>query len=132
VYPAALKHYDQVRRATQKGRDLEAEVLEKAALRLQQCRDRWGEVEQGDRLHAALKYNQRIWTVFQAELEKVENPLPEALKIDLLRLSLFIDRRTLEILAEPKPEKLTILIEINRNIAAGLRSRPLSEKAAAA
>jgi len=132
VYPAALKHYDQVRRVTQNGRDLEAEVLEKAALRLQQCRDRWGEMEQGDRLHTALKYNQRIWTVFQAELEKVENPLPEALKIDLLRLSLFIDRRTLEILAEPKPEKLTILIEINRNIAAGLRSRPLSDKAAAA
>ena len=132
MYPAALKHYDQVRRATQKGRDLEAEVLEKAALRLQQCRDRWGGKDQAERLYAALKYNQRIWTVFQAELEKPENPLPEALKIDLLRLSLFIDRRTLEILAEPKPEKLTILIEINRNIAAGLRSRPLSEKAAAA
>lgn len=132
MYPAALKHYDQVRRATQNGRDLEAEVLEKAALRLQQCRDHWVEKEKGDRLCAALKYNQRIWTVFQAELEKAENPLPDALKIDLLRLSLFIDRRTLEILSEPKPEKLTILIEINRNIAAGLRSRPSSEKAAAA
>lgn len=132
MYPAALKHYDQVRRVTQTGRDLEAEVLEKGALRLQQCRDRWAEEGKGDRLYAALKYNQRIWTVFQAELERPENPLPKALKIDLLRLSLFIDRRTLEILADPKPEKLTILIEINRNIAAGLRSRPLSEKAAAA
>lgn len=132
MYPAALKTYDQVRRATQNGRELEAEVLSKAALRLQQCRDHWSEIRDSGRLHEALKYNQRIWTILQAELEKPENPLPPELKRNLLRLSLFIDRRTLETLADPRPEKLNILIEINRNIAAGLRSRPVSEKAAAA
>ncbi|MEJ5358207.1 MAG: flagellar biosynthesis regulator FlaF [Desulfobacterales bacterium] len=132
MYPAALKTYDQVRRTTQNGRELEAEVLSKAAHRLQHCRDHWPDIQGGGRLHEALKYNQRIWTILQAELEKPENPLPQELKRNLLRLSLFIDRRTLEILADPRPEKLSILIEINRNIAAGLRSRLLSEKAAAA
>lgn len=132
MYPAALKTYDQIRRTTQNGRDLEAEVLSKAALRLQQCRDHWGEEKDSGPLHEALKYNQRIWTVFQAELEKPENPLPDELKRNLLRLSLFIDRRTLEVFADPQPEKLDILIAINRNIAAGLRSKPVSEKAAAA
>jgi hypothetical protein len=37
-------------------------------------------------------------------------------------------------IAHPSPEKLTILIDINHNIAAGLRKRPKaanSEKAAA-
>ena len=106
------------------GRDVEAEVLTKAALRLKACQDNWNENGQNDRLHSALKYNQRIWTILQAELEKPENLLPNNLKADLLRLSFFIDRRTLETLAYPAAEKLSILININQNIAAGLRTRP--------
>ena len=78
------------------------------------------------KLDAALKYNQRVWSIFQAELEKPENPLPNTLKVDLLRLSAFIDKRMFEIMAYPSPEKLTILININHNIAAGLRTRPES------
>jgi flagellar protein FlaF len=34
---------------------------------------------------------------------------------------LFIFNRTITVLAEPAPEKLKILISINREIAAGLR-----------
>jgi flagellar protein FlaF len=52
----------------------------------------------------------------------------------LLRLVAFIDKRTLETIAYPSPEKLTILININQNIAAGLRTRPnpvQADKAAA-
>jgi len=52
----------------------------------------------------------------------------------LFRLSAFIDQRTLDTMAYPSPEKLTILININHNIAAGLRIRSAaagSEKAAA-
>jgi flagellar biosynthesis activator protein FlaF len=65
-----------------------------------------------------------VWCIFQAELENPKNPLPKALKVSLLRLVAFIDRRTLETIAYPTPEKLTILININQNIAAGLRTRP--------
>jgi len=106
------------------GRDVEAEVLTKAGLKLKDCQEHWAETGRDARLEAALKYNQRIWTIFQAELEKAENFLPDALKVDLLRLSVFIDKRTVETIAYPVPEKLTILININHNIAAGLRSRP--------
>lgn len=106
------------------GRDVEADVLTKAALKLKDCQEHWVDSDRDAKLEAALKYNQRIWTIFQAELEKPENPLPDALKVDLLRLSVFIDRRTMETMAYPAPEKLSILININHNIAAGLRSRP--------
>jgi len=44
--------------------------------------------------------------------------------VDLLKLSAFIDRRILETMADPSPEKLTAIININRNIAAGLREAP--------
>jgi flagellar biosynthesis activator protein FlaF len=134
VYPAALKTYENVNRTTMSGREVEAGVLTKAALKLKACQENWAENGQGERLADALKYNQRVWTILQAELEKPENPLPNILKIDLLRLSAFIDKRTLETLAYPLPERLTILISINQNIAAGLRSRPNAgqhEKAAA-
>ena len=124
MYQTALKAYESVNKSTMSGRDVEAEVLTKAALKLKDCQEQWAENGGNVRLEAALKYNQRIWTIFQAELEKPENPLPDALKVDLLRLSVFIDRRTMETIAYPAPEKLTILININHNIAAGLRNRP--------
>jgi flagellar protein FlaF len=127
VYQAALKAYDSVNKATMGGRDIEAEVLTKAALKLKACQESWAENGQSDKLSAALQYNQRIWTIFQAELEKPDNPLPSALKADLLRLIFFVDKRTLETLAYPAPEKLTILININHNIAAGLRMRPAAD-----
>ncbi len=127
MYQAALKAYDSVNKATMGGRDIEAEVLTKAALKLKACQESWAENGQSDKLSAALQYNQRIWTIFQAELEKPDNPLPSALKADLLRLIFFVDKRTLETLAYPAPEKLTILININHNIAAGLRMRPAAD-----
>jgi flagellar biosynthesis activator protein FlaF len=134
VYQAALKAYESVNKSTMSGRDIEAEILTQAALKLKECQDNWNESSRSTKLHDSLKHNQRIWTIFQAELEKPENPLPIDLKRDLLRLSFFIDKRTMETLAYPAPEKLTILININHNISAGLRTKPKAnpaEKAAA-
>lgn len=125
MYQAACKTYDSVNKFTMRGRDIEAEVLTKAALKLKACQDHWAESGLESKLATALKYNQRVWTIFQAELENPENPLPIALKKDLLRLIIFIDKRTVETLAYPSPEKLGILIDINHNIAAGLHKRHL-------
>ena len=49
---------------------------------------------------------------------------PKQLIRDLLRLSAFVDKRIFETIAFPSPEKLTAVININRNIAAGLRETP--------
>jgi flagellar biosynthesis activator protein FlaF len=124
VYQPALKAYESVNKSTMSGRDVEAETLTKAALKLKACQDGWTTNGRDSNLDSALKYNQRLWCIFQAELENSANALPPALKRDLLRLIAYIDKRTLEVLAYPAPEKLTILININRNIAAGLRTRP--------
>jgi flagellar protein FlaF len=132
VYQTALKAYETVNKSTMSGRDVEADVLTKAALKLKNCQENWSTVSLNTDLNAALKFNQRVWTIFQAELGNANNPLPQRLKIDLLRLSAFIDKRTLELMAYPAPEKLTILININFNIAAGLRTRPTAENEKAA
>ena len=120
----SLRAYERVSKATLSGREIEAAILTKAALKLKECQDNWDAPDRDDRLEEALKYNQRIWSIIQAELDKDENPLPGQIKVNLLRLSTYIDQRSLEIMAYPDPEKLNIIININNNIAAGLRSRP--------
>ena len=116
--------YNTVNTETMSGRNLEAEVLSKAALKLQKCRDNWEDMDRNKNLDAALKFDQLLWCIFQAELAEKTNPLPEQLKIDLLKLSKFIDGRIFDIMAYPAKEKLTILIDINNNIADGLRLEP--------
>ena len=102
------------------GREIEASVLNQAALRLKECQDNWDAEDRDQRLEAALNFNLQIWSILQAELVKADHPLPKPIRQNLLSLSAFIDKRILETLAFPSPEKLTIVIDINRNIAAGL------------
>jgi flagellar biosynthesis activator protein FlaF len=120
VYSNTLKNYQEVEKATLSGRETEARVLTKAAQKLLDCQRRWkdGHFEE---LDAALKFNQKVWSIFQGELSKPENPLPTQVKADLLRLSGFIDRRIFETMSFPSSDKLDIIIKINQNIAAGLR-----------
>ena len=106
------------------GREIEAAVLTKAARKLKECQDNWDADDRDEKLAAALKFNQLIWSIFQGELQKEDNPMPKKLKVNLLRLSAFIDRRIFETMAYPAPEKLTTVININNNIAAGLRGSP--------
>ena len=116
--------YNTVNKETMSGRNLEAEVLSKAAQKLQQCQDNWEDKDRDVELDEALKFNQLLWSIFQAELSEESNPLPSQLKINLLRLSRFIDGRIFDIMAYPEKEKLNILININNNIADGLRLEP--------
>lgn len=118
----ALNAYQSVERATVTGREAEARVLTQAARKLRVCQKQWQAGNREEMLDEALNYNQRIWTIFQSELGNEDNPLPDHIRRDLLRLSSFIDKRIFEVMAFPEPEKLDIIISINENIAAGLRT----------
>ena len=124
MYKNPLEAYQTVDRTTMSGRETESRVLAQAALKLKDCQDNWDAIDREDKLDEALRFNQRIWSIFQGELSRDENPLPKQLRRDLLRLSAFIDRRIFETMAYPAPEKLTAVININNNIAAGLRGSP--------
>lgn len=102
------------------GRELEAAVLNKAAALMEQVVGRWSEDTDHEELDSVLKYNQTLWSVFQAELMDESNPLPSELRQNILSLSTFVDRRTFEVMAYPEPSKLDILIKINRSLADGL------------
>ena len=121
MYSNAFKNYQDVEKATISGRETEARVLTQAAIKLQLCQKNWQDGN-FDALDDALKYNQKIWSIFQSELVKADNPLSIEIKRDILRLAAFIDKRIFETMSFPSPEKLDIIIKINQNIAAGLRS----------
>ncbi len=87
----------------------------------------------GDRkaLLGAARLNWRLWTLFQASLVLPESVVPDDVRNNMLSLANFVDRHTVGILADPKPEQLDVLIRINREIASGLMAQPAAAKAAA-
>jgi flagellar biosynthesis activator protein FlaF len=111
--------YARTAQQTLQGRDLEAHVLLKSAARLQGIRDSW-ETRVGE-LDEALVTNRKIWTIFISSMSADDCPLPSTLRANMINLGMFILNRTLQMAINPQPQQLTALIEINRNIAAGLR-----------
>lgn len=126
MFRSARNAYESASKATASNRELEAGALYKAARQLEAARDDWDAPERDRRLEDALRYNQRLWTFFQAELSAPEHPLPNEVRANLLRLIAFVDRRTFELLRAPARSGLDALIAINREIAAGLASAPAS------
>ena len=106
------------------GRDIEAAALTRCALLLSDCRNNWNAPDRVDKLDDALRTNQVVWSILQSELVKPENPLPLKIRENILTLSVFIDNRIIDVMANPEPEKLSIVIDINLNLAAGLRGSP--------
>jgi len=105
-------------------REVEASVLTKGALMLRDCQENWTRGGSNGMLDEALRYNQLIWSIFQAEITRKDHPMPVELRQKILTLSRFIDRRIFEVMAYPNPAKLNALININLNLAAGLRGSP--------
>ena len=116
--------YTNMQKESLNGRELEASVLSRAGIMLKQVQENWNAPDRDQKLLEAIKFNQKVWSFFQAELSDPENPLPKKLREDILNLSVFIDKRLFEVLAYPDSEKISIVIDINFNIAAGLRTNP--------
>ena len=94
----------------------------KAAARLQAIRDDW-EGKRGD-LDEALTYNRKLWTIFVTSVTSPDNQLPPDVRQGIADLGMFVFKRTVATLAEPSAGKLAALVNINRQIASGLRAIP--------
>ena len=116
-----LAAYRTVQKITSSGREIEALVLSRAAEKLAEVQKNWNAPDRDEKLDEALRHNQFVWSIFQGELMKEDNPLPKQLRQDILSISAFIDKRIYEIMSYPAPEKLTVIINLNLNLAAGLR-----------
>jgi flagellar protein FlaF len=133
------KIYEEMQRETLEGRELEASVLFRGAQKLRHCARKWEEnhtTEFDDNLTDTLQYNQRLWSFLQVELSNPANPLPETLRLNLLRLSKFIDKRIFTLFAGGGTvEDLLSIARVNERIGEALQvatvpSHPAQEEAA--
>jgi flagellar protein FlaF len=113
--------YKTVGAQTVSPRVLEANLLSRAAGQLQRCRDDWDNTRH--ELTTVLLFNRKLWTVFVGSVTGEESQLPKALRENIANLGIFVMKQTLNVMSEPEARKLTVLIKINREIAAGLRER---------
>jgi flagellar biosynthesis activator protein FlaF len=119
--PSAAQTYKNVARQTSSPRELEATLLLQAAARLQSVHDAWD--SNRCQLDDALLYNRKLWSVFLSEMTDSKNPMPRALRQNVANIGLFVMNHTVAVMKDPRPEKLDSLININREIAAGLMGR---------
>ncbi len=103
-------------------RELEATLLIRAASRLQKHRDNWDSLDKD--LSSALLFNRQIWTIFASSVAEETNELPHDIRQNLANLALFVFKQTVAVQASSDPQKLDSLININRQIAAGLFQKP--------
>ncbi len=62
-------------------------------------------------------------------MTREDNPLPREIKQNIVNLGLFIFKHSFALMIDTDPAKLQVLININREIAAGLRGRGVDGQA---
>jgi flagellar biosynthesis activator protein FlaF len=112
--------YQQAAKRTVSPRELEANILSKSAANLARIKDDWDNLR--TELPDALLYNRKLWTVFLETVTREDNPLPKPIRENVANLGIFVLKHTIEIQVAPAAGKLDVLININRELAAGLRS----------
>ena len=121
---SAAQTYKSVARQTSSPRELEASLLLQAAARLQSVHDDWEhDAAIQTKLNDALLYNRKLWSVFLAEMTDANNPMPKAVRQNVANIGLFVMNHTVKVMQDPRPVHLGSLININRELAAGLLGR---------
>jgi flagellar biosynthesis activator protein FlaF len=116
----AANAYYKTATTTMNPRDLEASLLIKAAKQLQDVQDDWS-IKPLD-LADALEYNQKLWTVLLGAVTRPENPLPAEIRQNVANLGIFILGQILDVAQDPSAAKIKVLVDLNRELASGLRS----------
>lgn len=122
MYNQGAQAYQRTQQTTANPRELEASLLIKAAARLQSVRDDAAASRQ--ELDDAVTYNRKLWTILATSATRDDNPLPSSIKTNVASLAVFIFSHSMRVLADPSPDRISTLIAINANIAAGLRGSP--------
>ena len=112
--------YQQTAKTVESAREREAILLIKAAAGLQNIRDTWpADFEQ---LSKALTFNRKLWTIFMNSATSQDSALPSQTRQNIVNLGMYVLNETREIMLQPVAPKLDGIININRQIAAGLRA----------
>src|SRR5438105_1072628 len=114
----AANAYARAARTTASPREIEAQALLKAASKLQEVVDRWD--SPAANINDALLFNRKLWTIFLTDAVDDQNPVGVEVRQNIVNIGTFVMNRTVELQLNPEREKIKPLIDINRNLAAGL------------
>lgn len=117
----AAKAYAKTAKETASPRELEANLLLKAAAKLQAVEDAWP--QKPTEFKDAILYNRRLWTVFLDAVLRDDNQLPKPLRNNIKNLAMFVMNETFAAMTKPTLNQIRAMIKVNRGIAAGLRSK---------
>lgn len=98
--------------------ELESRALIRTASSLNQIKENWEE-RKGE-LDEALEKNRKLWAIIASAMNEDDCPQPPEVRKNILSLAMFVFQRTVDTIANPDPQKLSVLISINMNIAKGL------------
>jgi flagellar protein FlaF len=118
---AAQQAYKKTANETASARELEANLLLRSAAQFQAIREAW-DIRKPE-LNDALLFNRKLWTIFIDAITRDDNPLPSDIRQNVASLGVFVINRTIKLTGDPQPDGLGSLININREIAAGLLCR---------
>ena len=115
-------------------RTMEAQALMKAAAKLDVVRKALtdGQNVSVNAIGEPLEYNKKLWIVFADSMADASHDLPQQLKNNIASLAVFMLKKTIDVMADPQPDKLATMIDINRQIASGLMKTPPREQTATA
>jgi flagellar biosynthesis activator protein FlaF len=118
---AAAQAYARVANTTASPRDIEAQALLMAANKLQAVMNNADATFQ--QTSEALMFNRKLWSIFLSEAQRDENPQPLDVRQNIANIGIFVLSHTAALQISPQRDHFKPLIEINRNIAAGLGGR---------
>lgn len=122
MYSQAGNQYEKLRWKTMSGRQIEAAVLQKAALQFRRVQSSLDDGVLSPEAEEALLFNRRVWEVLRAGWRNENCPLPDNIRSNLLNLSVFMAKAELEFRAKPISDRLNGMIQINETLASGLES----------
>jgi flagellar protein FlaF len=118
---AAAQTYARVANTTASPREIEAKALLMAANKLQAVMTNANATF--EQTSEALLFNRKLWSIFLSEAQRDENPQPLDVRQNIANIGIFVLSHTAALQISPQRDHFKPLIEINRNIAAGLAGR---------
>ena len=99
-------------------KELEIRAFINMASALNKIKENWESEKKT--LPDVLEKNRLLWTVIASAMQEQDCPQPVEIRKNILQLAAFVFNRILDLLGNPSPEGLNVLININMNIARGL------------
>ena len=118
----AAQAYARTAQQTSSPRETEAQALLKAARMLQDAMARLDEIDSG--IQRALMFNRKLWSIFVGDALRDDNQQSIEIRQNIANIGVFVLSQSSALQIKPEVERLQALIDINRNIAAGLSGRP--------